>query len=127
MVLVPRSSFVGAFSRMATADKFVNNRLVNVLGCQPVRTLVAAALVRWRRLHVPGVADIGRRLLRDGVVVMPDYFETPTFEALRTEVEQGFAALAKTPPAPDKFGIVRQQVTLHKYPERFPLVHNALL
>ena len=67
---------------MATADKFVNNRLVNVLGCQPVRTLVAAALVRWRRLHVPGVADIGHRLRR---------------------------------------------VTLHKYPERFPLVHSALL
>jgi hypothetical protein len=127
MVVVERSSLSRALRRFATADKFVNNRVVNCLGAQPGRALVAATLVAWRRRRAPDGGAIGRQLERDGVVLIPDYLDPAIFEELQREAEEGFAALAKAAPAPDKFGLVRQQISLLKYPDRFPLAHQTLL
>ena len=73
------------------------------------------------------MTEAERELLDQGVVLIPNYIDAGTFEALLEEVERGAAKFLKGSPEPDKFGIVRQQISVHRYPKDFPIAHRVLL
>ena len=128
MAVIQPSPLSVAISKTISADKFVNNRLLNRLGAQPARAVAASGLLAWRRRRwTDEMTEAERELLDQGVVLIPNYIDAGTFEALLEEVERGAAKFLKGSPEPDKFGIVRQQISVHRYPKDFPIAHRVLL
>jgi hypothetical protein len=111
-----------------SAEKIVRNRWLNLMGCQVGRLLLARALLwKRRRRWMKEITDIEQTLLRDGVVLIENFFDDDTFSKLLTEINKGEAQLVQQAPVPDKFGIARQQLTIHKKPEIFPLANHLFL
>jgi hypothetical protein len=111
-----------------SAQKIVRSRMLNRLGCQVARVAAAEALVRLRRRRSSrDMTPDEARLLRDGVVLVPSFIAPDQFDALLREIDRGEAQLLKVPPPPDKFGIVRQQIGVHKRPDIFPLANRLIL
>lgn len=121
-------SFWDAVRRIPTADKIVHHRLLNRLGCQVARVVAAEALVRLRRRRfASGLSAAEAALVRDGVVVIDDFVARVDLEALLEEAERGERRFFGQPPAADKFGIVRQKISVRKYAEQFPVAIRTML
>jgi hypothetical protein len=121
-------SFWDAVRRIPTADKIVRNRLLNQLGCQVGRVVAAEALVRLRRRRfATGLSAAEAALLRDGVAVIDDFVARAEFEALLEEADRGERRFFTKRPTADKFGIVRQKVSVRKHAEHFPVAIRTLL
>lgn len=78
-----------AASRVFTADKVIENRLLNVLGAQVLRTVIARAmhLSRSTTIAFPH-RPLREALDRDGVLVWPAFLSQERFDALARECEQ---------------------------------------
>lgn len=74
--------------RAITADKFVRSRLLNVLGVQILRMIVARALLKARhKLRRSASSEPGfEELKSEGLLVLRNFLPRPEFEALRAEV-----------------------------------------
>lgn len=111
-----------------SSEKIVRNRAMNLMGCQLARVLIARALLYKRRWQWKSeITDIERTLLRNGIVLIENFFDNNTFEELLSEIDRADAALISAFSPSDKFGIVRQQISLHKKPDLFPLANRLLL
>jgi hypothetical protein len=117
-----------AVRRIASDDKIVRNRLLNALGCQVGRVVAAEALLRRRRRRLrsspPPVAEA---LIRDGVACLEPFASDADLSLLMQEVERAEQKLFKAAPQPDKFGIVRQKISVKKYPDLFPVAIRTIL
>ncbi len=123
LLSLPRDLF-----SVVSPRKIVRSRMLNRLGCQVARVATAEALVKLRRKRrFSGITPEEARLLRDGVVLLPHFIAPDQFDALLQEIDRGEAQLLKVPPPPDKFGIVRQQIGVHKRPDVFPLSNKLIL
>ena len=128
MAIVQPVPFRAAWLRARGAEKFVNNRLANQLGCQVIRTVAASTLRAARRRRLPEPGELGRKLLDEGFVVIPDFLDADAFAAISDEAERGLAMVAKPPPEPDKFGIARHYLSvLKRRAHMFPVAARALL
>lgn len=116
-----------ALQQITSADKLVRNRVLNLMGCQVGRVIAADLLVRHRRRRLPVTSETDRALLRDGIALVEDFVPVDVFPALLAEVDEGEKRLPHKTPAPDKFGIVRRQIGVHKNPDVFPLANKLLL
>jgi hypothetical protein len=126
--LQPSDSLAHALRRIATDDKIVRNRVLNVLGCQVARIVAAEILLRRRRRQ-SGI-DIDRHeaaLIRDGVVVIANFLTAADFGDVLGECERGERDLLKASAGPDKFGITRQKMSVRRFPDRFPAAFKAIL
>lgn len=75
-----------AASRIFTADKVVQNRLLNVLGAQVVRSVVARAMHLSRQTVVDhSLSERCNALERDGILVWEDFLPVSTFQDLEKE------------------------------------------
>src|SRR5688500_17596527 len=106
-----------AVRRIASTDKIVRNRTLNSLGCQVGRVLAAEALLRLRRRRVHrDTPQPATALIRDGVACVRGFIAAGDFRDLLDEAERAERKLFTAPPQPDKFGIVRQKISVKKYP-----------
>lgn len=117
-----------AFTRIFSEDKIVRNRMLNLLGCQVFRVIVAETLVRLRRLRLCGrMSSEALALLRDGIVVIPQFLDESDFIAVVEEGQHAEQDFFKQQAEPDKFGIARQKISIRKCPERFPEAIRTML
>jgi hypothetical protein len=117
-----------AVRRIASTDKIVRNRTLNSLGCQVGRVVAAEALLRLRRRRLHGdTPQPATALIRDGVACVPGFIAAGDFRDLLDEAERAERKLFTAPPPPDKFGIVRQKISVKKYPNLFPVASRTIL
>lgn len=74
-----------ALKRIFSRDKTIESRLLNVLGVQVARTLMARAVYRLRPSLHPEHAGELEILRRDGLLVIPDFLPAEVFEQVRQE------------------------------------------
>lgn len=117
-----------AVRRIASDDKIVHHRLLNTLGCQVGRVVAAEALLRRRRRRLRSpLPPVAATLIRDGVACIERFASDADLSLLLREVERAEHKLFKNPPQPDKFGIVRQKISVKKYPDLFPVATRTIL
>lgn len=74
-----------ALTKIFSRQKTVDSKLLNVLGIQVARTLMARAIYNMRpRLHAQWAVE-HNILRRDGVLVIPNFLPRQVFEPLRDE------------------------------------------
>lgn len=79
-------TFARGLTRVPTGDKMIENRLLNVLGVQVVRTVAARVMYNIRPVSVdPLIRDRIAELRREGVTVWPDFLPREAFDAVRCE------------------------------------------
>jgi hypothetical protein len=119
---------VDALRRVATNDKIVRHRLLNRLGCQVARVVAADALLHIRRRRFGGPrSEAERALVDNGVALIADFVPAPDFAEILAEVERGEAQFFKRMPDADKFGVVRQKISVRKNRELFPVAVRSML
>lgn len=122
------ASLAHALRRVLTDDKIVPHLGLNILGCQVARIVAAEALLRRRRRRFQiEVTEPEAALVRDGVVVIGNFLTDGAFAAVIHEIDRAERDLLKAPPGVDKFGIIRQKMSVRRYPERFPATFAAVL
>jgi hypothetical protein len=84
------------------AARWVGSHGLNRLGLHAARIAAADGCARLRRLQIAGLGgpEPVRTLLRDGVVVVPDFLARETFAELRREVRARVERAAKARPLP---------------------------
>ncbi len=89
-------SLLRSAARVPTAAKLVESPLLNRLGVQPARSLMARAVRRARPWRVPSpYATQARQVEEDGITLIADFLPAEAFAALRDEC----LALWEAPPA----------------------------
>ena len=79
-------TFIAPVGRLFSRDKVLDSRLLNIMGAQVFRALVARFAYRIRHPAVTGdVADPVAQLKRDGIVVWQDFLPPGQFERVREE------------------------------------------
>lgn len=66
--------------RMLSGDKTVESRVLNLLGAQVLRSLLARSMYRMRSVSVDSdVQPLADELLRDGIVLIPNFLDSELF------------------------------------------------
>lgn len=102
--------------------------LTNRLGLQLARTLVMNALVKHAcRRRPPSRHAAYDRLMRDGVVAIPNYLPPEIFQAVSEEYAAARAAgLLTTAPCVEDNGVIEDVVAVGKNREHFPVTYRTL-
>ncbi|MDX1964648.1 MAG: phytanoyl-CoA dioxygenase family protein [Pirellulales bacterium] len=78
-----------SFARMFSGDKTVPSPLLNRMGIQVMRTMIARGMYKFRSLPVDSdLQSAARELLSDGLVVLPEFLPDAEFAAVQSESRQ---------------------------------------
>jgi phytanoyl-CoA dioxygenase PhyH len=79
---------IGPIGRLLSQDKVVDSKVLNIMGAQVFRTLLARALYTIRRVAVTAaVAHQVADLKREGIVILRHFLPADHFERVRAECE----------------------------------------
>jgi hypothetical protein len=77
---------IGPVGRLFSRDKVIDSTLLNMMGAQVFRTLVARVVYHARRVEVPEeVANEVAELKREGMVIVRDFLSPEHFDRVRAE------------------------------------------
>ena len=77
---------IGPVGRLFSRDKVIDSRVLNMMGAQVFRTLVARVAYHSRRVEVPEeVANEVAELKREGMVAVRDFLSPEHFDRVRAE------------------------------------------
>jgi hypothetical protein len=78
-----------SFMRMFSGDKTVNSRVLNYMGMQVLRTLIARGMYSMRSLPVDSdLQPMARELLREGILIIPNFLSDEEFNKVLAESQQ---------------------------------------
>jgi len=94
-----------------STQKLIDVQILNVLGLQVVRVILARIAVIVRRWRVPERSNpYARELAKRGCVMIENFLPDEEFQEVRREFERAFSdpELERTPPTVDRFGVQTQ-------------------